>query len=124
MIQVAEALLETDASDETLRNTIRVAELYMQATREATTKTEAGRLRRKCQELIARAEKIKAQLSSKPPVAGYEILRSSSLLHGNEFPPWEADPDLEEFVLPRDGSLFVYVILTRNTLTLLTYFQR
>ncbi|PNY24194.1 Calpain-like protease palB/cpr-8 [Tolypocladium capitatum] len=109
MAQAAEALLAGSRGDnrDALVHAIRAAELYMAAAREAPSKPEAARLRRRCQELILHAEKLKAQqatLSSSP--AQPDILRRASRLHGNDFPPWEADPLDDEFDLRPSVGLF------------------
>lgn len=81
----------------------------MNAVKDAPTAAEKSRLKRKCQELIARAETLKSPASipirskgPRPegprqtrvvPTAEKNILLRSSKLHGSIFPPWEADPD-------------------------------
>lgn len=89
----------------------------MKAVKEASTAAEKSRLKRKCQELIARAEGLKTPASTLAPAkalskapskapkprgprqtrdlstAEKTILLRSSKLHGSIFPPWEADPD-------------------------------
>lgn len=67
----------------------------MRAAGEAPTKKDASRLRQKCQQLIAQAEKLKAQLTQTPSV----LLRTSRL-HGNLFPPWSNEPSRKDFELP------------------------
>lgn len=96
----------------------------MRAVQEAPTAAEKSRLKRKCQELIARAETLKTpppstQMPSKAPKPGgphqtrvlptaeKTILLRSSKLHGSIFPPWEADPDPAVFRSKRlDEPLF------------------
>ncbi len=89
--------------EEALKHAISAAEFYMQAARKATTAAERARLSRKCSELIALGERLKANAkaasaTSGPPVpestralttSEKTILLRSSRLHGNVFPPWE-----------------------------------
>lgn len=81
----------------------------MQAASKAASKTDATRFRRKCQELIAYAEKIKSTLPKAPQPAGFDILQGSSRLHDNEFPPWDKDPQDQEFQLSPSQKMFEYV---------------
>ena len=71
----------------------------MRAASGAVNKTDAARFRRKCQDLIAHAEKLKAQLAKPSRLDGSDILNRTSRLHGNDFPPWETDPLDTEFQL-------------------------
>lgn len=104
-----------------LAHAIRAAELYMRAAGEAVNRTDASRLRRKCHELIALAERVKAQLAAGPsiiplaassavPSAELGILWRTSRLHGNDFPLWEADPADAEFELQPGAQLFTCVL--------------
>ena len=78
----------------------------MQAASNAASKADAARFRRKCQEFIAQAEKIKSTLPKAPQVAGFDILQGSSRLHDNIFPPWDKDPEDQEFQLPPSQKMF------------------
>lgn len=70
----------------------------MRAAAASKDKTRATALRRKCKELIARAEVLKRHISvARPP--GHGILDEASRLHGNNFPPWTTEPSEEEFRL-------------------------
>lgn len=75
----------------------------MNAAAEATSKSNASRLRRKCHELIAQAEQLKKQLNPKKFIE-HDIIRSASRLHGNNFPLWKSDPLETEFQLPPSGE--------------------
>jgi calpain-7 len=66
----------------------------MRAAGEAATKKDATRLRLKCQQLIAQAEKLKAHLTQTP-----SVLLQTSRLHGNLFPPWSNEPSDKDFEL-------------------------
>ncbi|RGP69737.1 hypothetical protein FLONG3_7689 [Fusarium longipes] len=92
--QAAESLIRTSSGQEALDYTVQAAELYMRAAGEAATKKEAARLRLKCKELIAQAEKLKAHLTQTPG-----ILLRTSRLHGNLFPPWSNEPSSKDFEL-------------------------
>ncbi|OAA54413.1 PALB protein [Cordyceps fumosorosea ARSEF 2679] len=107
--QVAEALAASSTGKAALDYAIQAAELYMRAASSTTNKQDAARLRQKCKALIAHAEMLKTQLSI-PPLRpnGSDILRQSSLLHGNEFPPWEETPSDTEFQRKAGQQLFTY----------------
>ncbi|KAF0635355.1 hypothetical protein FPSE5266_09291 [Fusarium pseudograminearum] len=90
-----ESLIRTSSGQAALDYTVQAAELYMRAAGEAPTKKDATRLRQKCQQLIAQAETLKAQLTQTPSV----LLRTSRL-HGNLFPPWSNEPSSKDFGLP------------------------
>lgn len=77
-----------------LDHAVLAAELYMRAAGEAANKKDAARLRLKCQQLIAQAEKLKAQLNQTP-----SILLQTSRLHANLFPPWSKQPSDRDFQL-------------------------
>jgi hypothetical protein len=94
VLQATESLIRTSSGQEALDHTVQAAELYMRAAGEATTKKDATRLRLKCQQLIAQAEKLKAHLTQTP-----SILLRTSRLHGNLFPPWSNEPLSKEFEL-------------------------
>lgn len=79
----------------------------MQAAAKAKTPEDRSRLRRKCAELIARGERLKAaNTPARPPVpvstrslttAEKTILLKASRLHGSVFLPWESAPGPEAF---------------------------
>ncbi|KAF7561907.1 hypothetical protein G7046_g2250 [Stylonectria norvegica] len=96
--QAAESLVATSSGQAALDHTIHAADLYMRAAAEASSRFDATRLRRKCQQLISHAERLKGALSavsSKPQ----SLLLLSSRLHGNSFPPWTTDPNETDFQL-------------------------
>ncbi|KAI3581362.1 hypothetical protein IWW34DRAFT_804069 [Fusarium oxysporum f. sp. albedinis] len=96
--QATESLIQTSSGQAALDYAVQAAELYMRAAGEASTKKDATRLRLKCQQLIAQAEKLKAELTQTPSV----LLRTSKL-HSNLFPPWTKEPSDKEFqLLPGD----------------------
>ncbi|KAL6850914.1 cysteine protease [Amphichorda felina] len=104
--KAAEALVAQSNDQEALDNAIRAAELYMSAAAKASTKAEGTRLRRKCQELIGYAERLKSKLI--PKLSPEEvILRDASRLHGNSFPPWDSEPNETEFQYSPSGGLFL-----------------
>lgn len=92
----------------------------MKAAAEATTKSDAARLRQKCGQLITLAERLKtAQRSSpysRPPskpqsrqdAQQQSLLNKSSRLHGNYFPPWNSTPTDDEFALQPGAESFTY----------------
>lgn len=81
----------------------------MRAASSTSNKQDAARFRQRCKALIAYAEKLKTQLPKAPPGRdGSDILRQSSLLHGNVFPPWEKDPSDAEFQHQPGQQLFTY----------------
>ncbi len=99
--------------EDALNNAILAVELYMKATRLASSEPEKARLRAKCDQLLSRAEEIKQvaqwppkenpKTSLKAPVSERTITRheeiillEGSKLHGFIFPQWKSDPD--EFV--------------------------
>src|SRR3569833_234925 len=99
-----------------LEHAIEAAQLYMEAARVASSPAERARLRRKCEDMIAEGEKLKAPAAgpaARQPVAPQQsrelstaekiILLRSSKLHGLKFPPWESDPADETF-RPGSGS--------------------
>ncbi|GJN85183.1 cysteine protease [Purpureocillium lilacinum] len=107
--QAAEALLARSSGQDALTYAIRAAELYMAAAGEASDKSDAARLRRRCRELIVHAEKLKAQIAaaaqpSLPPQP--DILRRASRLHGNDFPPWSSHPSDDDFALRPGAAQF------------------
>lgn len=109
--------------DEALQHAIAAAELYMQAARKAATATERGRLSRKCKDVIALGERLKANAkaaaaTSRPPVpestrplttVEKTIVLRASRLHGNVFPPWETAPGPATFSdAGDDGAAYMY----------------
>jgi hypothetical protein len=115
-----EAELAVDRSptrEAALEKAILAAELYMTATKHASSDRERARLRSKCQQLTSRAESIKKSaswvplqskdLSLKAPVSQRAIstreeiiLLEGSRLHGFIFPQWTSDPDDAAFEEP------------------------
>ncbi len=91
--------MAASSGKDALDHAIQAAELYMRAAGGAVNKLDAARFRRKCHELIAYAEQLKAQLANPGRLDRPDILQRSSRLHGNEFPPWENDPADVEFQL-------------------------
>lgn len=101
----------------------------MRAAGEASGKLEAARLRRKCQDMITYAEKLKTNLtgtakSAARPAASLNtvpstsissspsptvILKLGSRLHGNEFPAWKEHPAIGEFELVPGQAPFTCV---------------
>ncbi|KAJ4116197.1 cysteine protease [Fusarium equiseti] len=92
--QATESLIPASSGQAALDHTVQAAELYMRAAGEAATKKDAARLRLKCQQLIAQAEKLKAHLTQIP-----SVLLQTSRLHGNLFPPWSNEPSDKDFEL-------------------------
>jgi hypothetical protein len=95
-----------------LKHAIAAAELYMKAAATAEAPADRKRLRRKCADLIAFGERIKAGGTKAPdgpsrpavpestrPLTTTEktIVLRASRLHGNVFPPWEAAPGSAAF---------------------------
>ncbi|KAH0490256.1 hypothetical protein TgHK011_001733 [Trichoderma gracile] len=106
-----ESLLATSTGQKALDYAIQAAELYMRAAAEkGIPKDDAGRLRRRCQQLIAHAEQLKVQLTASPgspPTDGLNILRGASRLHGSYYPPWSDDPPDAQFQLGPDRAPYV-----------------
>lgn len=101
-VQAAEALLaRSSGGSNALAAAIAAAELYMAAAASAPSKAQAARLRRRCQELIRDAETLKAR-RARP-----DVLRRASRLHGNDFPPWDAEPADAEFERRPGADLYV-----------------
>ncbi|KAK0385707.1 hypothetical protein NLU13_6884 [Sarocladium strictum] len=94
--QAAETLSVRSAGQEALDHAIQAAELYMRAASETKEKGRATVLRRKCKDLIARAEALKSTLSAASCGAN-AIIQRASHLHGNDFPPWDSEPSKDEF---------------------------
>ncbi|OQU94004.1 Calpain large subunit, domain-containing protein isoform 1 [Cladophialophora immunda] len=105
--------------------TIKTAELYFQALHLADKPSDKQRLDARFNELLARAERLKAAQNEqqrpvptaasrdvlKPPISKRElttrekiILLEGGRLNGFKFNPWTAPPSSEEFAL-RDGGL-------------------
>ncbi|KAM7196007.1 calpain-like protease [Naviculisporaceae sp. PSN 640] len=116
-----ERLLSRSTGSDALKHAIAAAELYMQAARKAKTPSERSRLSRKCSDLLALGERLKANTTvasaaSRPPVPESTrpltiqektIIVKASKLHGNIFPPWETAPGPETFT--QAGSDGVYI---------------
>ncbi|KAK8117639.1 PALB protein [Apiospora kogelbergensis] len=103
------------SGQEALDHAIASTELYMKAAGVARVPAEKARLRQKCSDLLSLAERLKKvaravdtvsqvekrlklpRLSRQIPISEQTILLRGSKLHGNKFPPWESDPDPEEF---------------------------
>ena len=93
----------------------------MRAISQAASKADASRLRRRCNELIAYAERLKTQIASSSALDGERssqssllsketaILQRSSDLQGNHFPPWDFQPLSMEFERPIDNKLYMCV---------------
>ncbi|KAL7814889.1 cysteine proteinase [Trichoderma aethiopicum] len=107
----AESLLATSTGQKALDYAIQAAELYMRAAAEkGIGKDDAARLRRRCQQLIAHAERLKTQLTASPaspPADSLHILRGASRLHGSYYPPWSDDPPDAQFQLGPDQAPYV-----------------
>lgn len=109
--QEHERRLERAQGQEALKHAIAAAELYMQAAARAKTPAERSRLNRRCADLIRLGERLKANvkaaaaLSRRPapestrPLTTAEkiIVLKASRLHGNVYPPWDAEPGPEHF---------------------------
>ena len=120
-----ERRLAESHGQEALKHAIAAAEIYMRAAEKAATPKDRNRLQRKCSDLIALGERLKANAksaatSARPPVpestrtltiAEKTLILKSSKLHGNIFPPWEKIPGPDEFAASKaaDGS-YTYVI--------------
>ena len=107
--------------EDALNNAILAVELYIKAASSAGSKAEKARLKRKCKQLLSRAEEIKkvahwtpivnTQIPLKVPVSERPItkheeiiLLEGSKLHGFIFPQWKSDPDDSMFEEPVNGS--------------------
>lgn len=77
----------------------------MRAASGASNKQEKLRLRRKCQQLIVEAERLKAALVA-PQAPSLSLLQRTSRLHGNDFPPWANEPSEKDFELNPDKAFF------------------
>lgn len=108
LCQDHESQIALSSGEEALGHAIKATELYMEALKESSSAAERSRLSRKCQELLARAERLKMptagasalkeprqarQLSSSEKV----ILLRASRLQGKVFPPWESSPGADIF---------------------------
>lgn len=94
-----------------MKHAIAAADLYMQAAGKARAPEDRKRFTRKCADLIALGERLKANAksassASRPPVpestrplttAEKTAVLEASRLHGNVFPPWERAPAPESF---------------------------
>ncbi|KAL0473240.1 calpain-like protease [Neurospora intermedia] len=106
-----ERRLAESHGQEALKHAIAAAEIYMRAAEKAANPKDRNRLQRKCSDLIALGERLKANAksaatSARSPVpestrtltiAEKTLLLKSSKLHGNIFPPWEKTPASDEF---------------------------
>ncbi|KAI1265133.1 PALB protein [Xylariaceae sp. FL1019] len=121
-----ERLASTCSGKEALDHVIAAAEYYMKAAHESRTPQDKTRLKKKCEQLVQTAERLKKSTRSTDSIANIEkrlnlppqvrtvptsektILYRSSRLHGNTFPPWESDPEPDIFQgdLFSDSSLF------------------
>lgn len=130
---------------EALNHAITAADLYMKAAHEAISPTDRSRLRRKCAGLISLAEKLKSSPKTASPslaqptvatitstsnpschvrhVPSNErtILLRSSRLHGNIFPPWQAEPGVDNFSLSQGQKVFSYVCITAESVSQLIH---
>ncbi|CAM1502796.1 Fc.00g075720.m01.CDS01 [Cosmosporella sp. VM-42] len=104
--QAAESRIATSGGQAALDHTIRAADLYMRAASKATSKQDATRLRRKCQQLILEAERLKAALATSTSPS-QSILQRTSRLHGNDFPPWTSEPLQDELHPPPGEASFI-----------------
>ena len=83
----------------------------MRAAETAKTPAERVRLGRRCRELIALGERLKANAGPPVPESTRPLTRSeeaiilrASRLHGNLFPPWESAPDPAVFTATSPGE--------------------
>ena len=99
----------------------------MHAIGETTSKTNASRLRRRCNQLIALAEKLKLEIKTLPSTtealstrsagadtaadsASYpDILQENSHVNGHYFPPWPGPPSESEFELKPQTAAYTSV---------------
>lgn len=112
----------------------------MRAAEKAANPKDRNRLQRKCSDLIALGERLKANAksattSARPPVpestrtltiAEKTLILKSSKLHGNIFPPWEKTPGPDEFATSKapDGC-YTYVMSSMGfKMTLPNLFHR
>lgn len=116
-----EAQISLCSGQEALDHAISAAELYMKAANTARDPSEKSRLKQKVNTLISQAERLKKAAKAGDSVRNVEkrlklprsvrqlptseqtILLRGSKLHGNIFPPWEHDPDPNDFA----GETFV-----------------
>lgn len=119
--QEREAKISQCSGQEALDHAISAAELYMKAAGVARDPSEKARLKQKVNALISLAERLKKASKASDSVRNVEkrlklprsvrqlptseknILLRGSKLHGNIFPPWEYDPDPNDF----EGEPFV-----------------
>ncbi|KAK9780575.1 putative Calpain catalytic domain-containing protein [Seiridium cardinale] len=113
-----EAQVDRSTGQEALDHAIAAAELYMKAANATKDPSEKARLKKKINDLISRAERLKKtakagdrvsevekrlklpRLARQLPTSEKNILLRGSKLHDNIFPPWEADPDPDDFEGP------------------------
>ncbi|KAH6661141.1 hypothetical protein BKA67DRAFT_511244 [Truncatella angustata] len=103
--QEHEARISHSAGQQALDHAIAAAELYMKIASATKEPSEVARLKQKITDLISQAERLKkvVKAGDSLPTSEKNILLRGSKLHGNIFPPWESDPDPDEFT----GSLFL-----------------
>lgn len=127
------ATLEEDRN-ESLAATLRAVERCIQQLELTTTNgPKKMQLNRECQQLLQKAEKIKADPKSADnrkmitnltePVPSRRlstreqiILLKGSKLYGGVFPPWDSAPSAKEFELLGCEPLYTYVSLTSPNL--------
>ncbi|KAH8653487.1 calpain-7 [Xylariales sp. PMI_506] len=113
--QQREAKISQSSGQDALDHAIAAAELYMKAASASGDPGEKSRLRKKCNDLILLAERLKKaakavdtvaeaekrlklpRMARQLPTSEKNILLRNSRLHGNTFPPWESDPDPDDF---------------------------
>ncbi|KAI0127736.1 PALB protein, partial [Xylariales sp. AK1849] len=115
-----EAQISRSSGQEALDHAIAAAELYIKAASTTKNPADKSRFKQKCNDLISLAERLKKAakagdsvsevekrlklpcLARQLPTSEKNILLRGSRLHGNIFPPWESDPDPDDFI----GDLF------------------
>ncbi|ORY69806.1 PALB protein [Pseudomassariella vexata] len=103
------------SGQDALDNAIAAADLYIKAANSAKFDADKVRLKKKCNEIILLAERLKKIallgdsvsqvekrlkvpcIARQIPTSEKIILLRNSKLHGSTFPPWEADPHPDEF---------------------------
>lgn len=121
--------------DESLAATLQAVERCMRQLELTTTNGPRKRqLNHECQQLLQKAEKIKAGPAKAKAADGRRkrmvtnltepsstrrfstreqiILLKGSKLYGGTFPPWNSAPSAKEFELLSSGSFYTYVSLT------------
>ncbi|KAI9838547.1 MAG: hypothetical protein M1819_004856 [Sarea resinae] len=123
-------IFSSSTKEDALSSAIGAVELYMRALKHAKTPEDKAKLKRKCQDLLEQAERIKesenwnardanrnnassVQKLAQPgedreiPVREQRILWESSKLNGFIFPPWKGTPEPNEFQLGDGESQFI-----------------